>query len=234
LKTKRCSRKYCENPLTENGVLPVFQFYKRKEGKDGLRPECKWCSNKKYRTDESYRRKLLDSQKAYSKIHVLKIMARVAKWNKENPEKRKKWLKKYNSNPNVIKKHRDWYKANKKQHQAVGKLWDKNNAEKSREIKRRWKQKNPERVAADNINRRALLHKATPKWAVEMMKDYVPLLIKFRNALTKATGNKYVIDHHVPLKGRGFTGLHVPWNLRLITEKENLEKNNKTPLEFAA
>jgi len=46
-------------------------------------------------------------------------------------------------------------------------------------------------------------------------------------SLTKLTSERYVVDHIVPLINPAVCGLHVPWNLRVITQEENLQKSNK-------
>jgi len=45
--------------------------------------------------------------------------------------------------------------------------------------------------------------------------------------LTKIAGQRYVVDHIIPLISEAVCGLHVPWNLRVITQEENLKKSNK-------
>ena len=53
-----------------------------------------------------------------------------------------------------------------------------------------------------------------------------------RDVLVLKTGLPYCVDHFWPLQHRDFSGLDLPWNLRVITATENGSKNNRRPDEF--
>jgi 5-methylcytosine-specific restriction endonuclease McrA len=45
--------------------------------------------------------------------------------------------------------------------------------------------------------------------------------------MSRATGVRYAVDHVIPLQGEEVCGLHVPWNMEVITQDDNLKKSNK-------
>jgi 5-methylcytosine-specific restriction endonuclease McrA len=103
------------------------------------------------------------------------------------------------------------------------------------EQRRVWKYKHKtENVEAyktlTNLRRRRF-RDATPPWITKEQKQAIRRLYLAAMQLTKTTGERYVVDHIVPIHGEAVCGLHVPWNLRVITQEENLKKSNKLLLD---
>lgn len=69
--------------------------------------------------------------------------------------------------------------------------------------------------SAERAWRRLLKRKCVPPW-VEF-RDTVPVY-----ALANSLG--FAVDHIVPVHGKDVCGLHVPWNLQLLTPGENSRK----------
>ena len=75
--------------------------------------------------------------------------------------------------------------------------------------------------------RRATKLKATPIWLTTEQKNQINNIYKNCLNITKQTGIKHNVDHIIPLKGKKVCGLHVPWNLQILTATENNSKNNR-------
>jgi 5-methylcytosine-specific restriction endonuclease McrA len=100
-------------------------------------------------------------------------------------------------------------------------------AEERRANRSAYKQRNPDQTRAENSVRKRRHRDATPRWITVDEKTLMRKLYIEARKLTKLTGVMYVVDHIVPLRGESVCGLHVPWNLRVITQEENLLKSNK-------
>jgi hypothetical protein len=87
----------------------------------------------------------------------------------------------------------------------------------------KWAKENPERCAATEANKRAAKLQRTPEWV-----DYAKIAEQYELAasLTKETGIKHEVDHVVPLQGANVSGLHVHYNLQILTKSENSSKGN--------
>lgn len=77
------------------------------------------------------------------------------------------------------------------------------------------------------------LRTAERAWYRLTKRKCVPPWVKFEDVLpiyeAAARAGHYVVDHIVPLKGKNVRGLHVPWNLQLLTPHENSVKHAKHP-----
>lgn len=144
-------------------------------------------------------------------------------WQKGN-ESRADYFKAYNNKQDVKDRKNEWYLANREQVIAQAKTRP---YELTKEYKRTWKERNLIWVRADTKARRRKHREATPPWITTKQKAEIRQIYQIAITMTKTTGEQYVVDHIVPLRSDEVCGLHVPWNLRVITQEENLKKSNK-------
>ena len=144
-------------------------------------------------------------------------------WQQGN-EKRAGYFSEYNRREDVKEKKNEWYQDNR---EAVIERARTRPAEKLREYRDAWKENNLVQVRASTKARRRKHKQATPPWLTRKQKSEIRSLYEIAITMTKTTGEQYVVDHIVPLRSDEVCGLHVPWNLRVITQEENLKKSNK-------
>jgi 5-methylcytosine-specific restriction endonuclease McrA len=101
--------------------------------------------------------------------------------------------------------------------------------EEKRTLRAEYKKRNVDKTRADTSVRKRRHREATPKWITTTEKNDMKALYLQARLLTKITGEQYVVDHIYPLRSEVVCGLHVPWNLRVITQAENLKKSNLLP-----
>ena len=142
----------------------------------------------------------------------------------QNNEKRADYFAEYNRKEEVKDRKNAWYLENREVVIAKAKTRP---AELLREYRNAWKQNNLVQVRADTKARRRKHKNATPPWLTRKQKGEIRQLYEMAITMTKTTGEQYVVDHIIPLRSPDVCGLHVPWNLRVITQEENLKKSNK-------
>lgn len=112
---------------------------------------------------------------------------------------------------------------------AKARDWQIRNAERDRERKKKYDKLYPEKAAAKDARRRAAKLKATPAWLTPLDWAAINLIYFGARLLTQQTGERHVVDHIYPLRGKTVCGLHVPGNLQVITKTENLRKHTRLP-----
>jgi vacuolar-type H+-ATPase subunit I/STV1 len=189
--------KYCKKCDT---TKPLSCFSKYKKAKDGLQFYCKDCckaTTKKYR--EANKEQYYESAK---------------RWARENPErvresKRKRYLARQEE---ILQQKKEYYRENR---EAI------------LEYKKTYGQVNRGKRNAIEAKRHAEKLKRTPDW---LTKDHLSEIESFywlARDLFKITGERYHVDHIVPLQGENVLGLHVPWNLQVLPADLNIAKGNK-------
>lgn len=101
--------------------------------------------------------------------------------------------------------------------------WRAANPEKMAKCVARWAQAHKPLLKARTSARSRRTRQATPLWV-----NKKELQAVYQQAIQRSlsTGVKYHVDHIVPLKSDCVCGLHVPWNLQLLTAADNCRKKN--------
>jgi ribosomal protein L3 len=212
---------------------------------------CKICKEEK---DESsfYIRK--ESGKPRSECKVC-WCNKTSKWQDDNKDKVKGYVRKsckkaYDANP---EKYREKTKIARQNNQELYKIraknyyvkkqsnitdderekrrlnslnWAQKNRDKAQESQRKHRNLYPERHAARQNKRRAIKVNATPLWLTDIHLMQIQWYYAAAKMMTKTTKIPHEVDHIHPLKGKGFNGLHVPWNLQILKASDNRKKSN--------
>ena len=202
------------------------------------------CSADSYKDWKSswYRdnkQKIMDAwRKRYAENREEILEKQNAYYHRNKKRIRRQQSEYYHSNKDEIREKLRFIYATLPQHkrdeiQRKNREWKENNQEKYDLARKQWAKKHHERLkpayAAYSRTRQAKKRMACPDWVdINAIKDIYSL----RQKISDETGVDYHVDHYYPLKGETICGLHVPWNLQIITAEENLAKHNKMPEEF--
>lgn len=189
--------KKCSEKKTEN------LFYKDSLAKDGLRATCKEC-------DKAHGKK-------YSAENKEKEAARYKKYAEANKEK-------------IDKKSRETKAINSEKITAYAKEYYRKNSGKRLENSKKWYQENSGtdslkiKIRLKSSTRRVAKLNADVSWS---SKSKIKEFYDLAHAETKKTGIQHEVDHIIPLQGKLVCGLHVEFNLQILTRSQNASKGNR-------
>lgn len=181
------------------------------------------------------------SLRRYRKKNLSIVKARIESWRKLHPEKTRSYCQKYKSqhrqelraknrryhstHKDQIRKRRQLFRcANRESLNAKTSSWKKAHPDIVRSLFKSWSKHNPERIMEKDAARRARLLKAIPSW---VDRKAIRAIYADARRHTKETGIQHHVDHRYPMKHHLLSGLHVPWNLQILTAQQNLSKGNR-------
>jgi hypothetical protein len=132
------------------------------------------------------------------------------------------------ANPEAAQKKRErdaqYRKANREKCRAIIEAWSARNPDKVKVYASRAKANNKGSVNANTVKRRLAKIHRTPKWLTEDDFWMIEQAYELAALRTKLFGFPWHVDHEIPLQGKIVSGLHTPYNLRVIPGVENVKK----------
>ena len=89
-----------------------------------------------------------------------------------------------------------------------------------------WQANNRDKMNATAAIVRAKRSKRKPKWIKDVFIEDIKIWYHRAKLIKQFTDELWEVDHIVPMNGKNVSGLHVPWNLQLLTKKQNRDKRN--------
>ena len=120
-----------------------------------------------------------------------------------------------------------WRSLNIEKTAVLSKEWYDQNKQRKQKFMRDYCKNNLDKFSAHNAKRRAAKLNRMLKWGKELLKPEIDNWYKRAKLASIFMEQEYHVDHIVPLQGKNVSGLHVPWNLQLLTKSENLSKGNR-------
>lgn len=172
---------------------------------------CKVCGGEKS-IDQFNRDRCREG--GYRNICRICDSSKVTQWAKRNPEKARKRNADYSQNNPGKERVRLLLRR------ILG--LDKENIKK-------WRLLNQGLVRLYGARRKKRVKQATPLWLTAIQRAQIQEFYEVAIALSAQTAISHEVDHIFPIKGEASSGLHVPWNLQVITANENSAKKNRMP-----
>ena len=171
----------------------------------------------------------IEKQREYSRKYYAENKEKRREYCAKNKEKIRETTRKYNAQNREKRReyNKKWRDENGERLRENVRKWTAKNKERKSEAQRQWNKANQSKINKYSANRRATRLNATPAWLTDKHRAEMAAIYKEAVAMEKQTGILHHVDHIVPLKGENVSGLHVPWNLQILTATENMSKGNR-------
>jgi hypothetical protein len=148
-------------------------------------------------------------KKAWAKANAEKVRASRLAYEERNAEKVAEYRNSPEFKKRAVERAKAFAEADPDKKRLQGRLWHK---------------RHPAKSAFISKTRQARKRQAVPSWA---NLGRIQALYSLAAMLTSNTGEKWHVDHVIPIKNDLVCGLHTYENLRVVPAKVNLQKSNK-------
>lgn len=156
-----------------------------------------------------------------------KVLEYQKQYNIKNVDKKQEYYKRDYVKEKARVSGNNYYKLNKEKVLEKAAIYRQNNKNIIAERDKRYAKAKPEKLRAIKSRRKKKVRQATPGWLTkEHLLEIESFYLKAIE-LEKQTQVPHQVDHIIPIQGKNVCGLHVPWNLQVLTQSENRKKSNK-------
>jgi hypothetical protein len=163
---------------------------------------------------------------AWRETHRNEVKAYAAAYRKANPDMFKaSSVAYYKANSDRLKANAiTWSKANPEKAKEYNITWYKANSNKLKADAITWRKTNPDKRTGYAAKQNAAKKQRVPAWADH---DKINEWYELAAFATEVFETPIEVDHIVPLNGKLVSGLHVDYNMQLLTSEANNKKHNK-------
>ena len=226
---KICNK--CKKMLVAN----TNNFSRSKNGKYGLRGDCKTCQrlrDKKYQ--EEHKKEILEYHKRYYENNKEEVLRKCKVYREEHKEHISKHKKQYykNNKEEVLRKCKIYREEHKKECSECKKKWYEDNKEHVLEKRKEYVKENPEKIFNHNVNRRTKEENqgdgiSKEQW-YEMM-NFFDWKCAYSGEYIGGNSEFRTIDHIIPIS---IGGEHEVWNCIPCYSSYNFSKKDKEMLDW--
>jgi len=198
---------------------------------------CSCCNLSKtldcFRKEKSrYRAKCKSCTKETQDKYILENKDKKAVWNKKYSNANKEKIKQYLTKPEVRQARKVSSKKTYEKHKSEYIKKQTAYAKTKRDVinnraRENWDNCYEKYKDRYKLKSRMRDRKIRMQVIAKFFKQQIQDIYKKCLSLKNETMIDFEVDHIIPLNGETVSGLHVPWNLQILTKEENLKKSNK-------